>query len=158
MVDAPSEKPQRKKPAGAARVGRSIAIALYWTLTLWVCISALISVVPQVFWPGARAGGMDDLSPAECGPRLRGLHRELLDLAGADVASLDESDGLAKGRWLEGWDGRYRALEASCSGRPSYGLLLRLRYAIEDDLRWADGASTLAHDVVLALDAEDHGN
>lgn len=157
MSDAPSEKPERRKATGAARIGRGIAIALYWALTLWVCISALISVVPQVFWPGERAGEMDDISPADCGARLRALHRELLDGAGAEVAGLAE-DGPDRGRWLEGWDGRYRALEASCSGRPSYGLLLRLRYAIEDDLRWAAGASTLAHDVVLALDAEDHGN
>jgi aminoglycoside phosphotransferase (APT) family kinase protein len=157
LSDAASESPKPRRATGAARVGRGIAIALYWTITLWVCISALISVVPQVFWPGERAGGLEELSAEACGVRLRALHRELLEGAAADLSGLAAASP-ERGRWLEGWDGRYRALEAACSGRPSYDLLLRLRYAIEDDLRWAEGDSTLAHDVVLALDAEDRGN
>jgi len=157
LTDDASDAPKPRRATGAARVGRGLAIALYWTITLWVCLSALVSVVPQVFWPGERAGRLEDLSADACGAPLRALHRDLLEGAAGDLSGLAIPSS-NRGRWLEGWDGRYRALEATCSGRPSYDLLLRLRYAIEDDLRWAEGDSTLAHDVVLALDAEDRGN
>jgi hypothetical protein len=139
-------------------MGRNLAIALYWVFTLWVCITALISVVPQVFWPGERASADAAVDPATCGERLRTLHAELLTGASDELARASDPPRSESPGWLEGWDGRYRALETACSGRPSYPLLLRLRYALEDDLRWIRGDSPLARDVVLALDAEDRAN
>jgi hypothetical protein len=136
-------------------MGRNLAIALYWIFTLWVCISALISVVPQVYWPGELASAEAAISPETCGERLRTLHAELLTGASDSVASMSDPPRMDRAGWLQAWDGRYRAVETPCSGRRSYPLLLRLRYAIEDDLRWVEGDSSLARDVVLALDAED---
>lgn len=139
-------------------MGRNLAIALYWAFTLWICVAALISVVPQVFWPGERASAEAAIAPESCGERLRTLHAELLTGAADEVAASSDPPRAERGRWLQAWDERYRALETSCSGRPSYPLLLRLRYAFEDDLRWVRGDSPLARDVVLALDAEDRAN
>lgn len=139
-------------------MGRNLAIALYWIFTLWVCISALISVVPQVFWPGEAASAEAAIAPESCAERLRILHAELLTGASDSVAAMSDPPRMDRAGWLRTWDGRYRALETPCSGRPSYPLLLRLRYAIEDDLRWVEGDSSLARDVVLALDADDRGH
>jgi hypothetical protein len=136
-------------------MGRNLAIVAYWAFTLWVCVAALISVLPQVFWPGDAASAEAAIPPESCGERLRTLHAELLTGASDEVAAASDVPSAARSRWLHGWDERYRALERPCSGRTSYSLLLRLRHAIEDDLRWIRGDASLARDVVLALDAED---
>ena len=107
-------------------------------------------------WLAARPGGASGrLSASTYRQRLRTLHAELLTGASDEVASASDPPRSTTAGWLQEWDERYRALERPCSGRPSYLLLLRLRYAIEDDLRWVRGDSSLARDVVLALDAED---
>jgi hypothetical protein len=115
-----------------AKMGRRVATALYWALTVYVIGAGLVSVVPQTFW-----------APV-CGESLRALHRDLLAGAAAEIRAPEADAGRD---WLDRWDERYRALAGTCEGRSSYSLLGQLRERAAEDLRFQ------AEDAAVVLSA-----
>lgn len=134
----------------ASRAGRRIAAALYWILTIYVIGAGFFSVIPQIFWP-AQAYGVEPLPAPSCASELAALRTELL----AGAASRVREPGVEPVRpFLEPWDERYRALEASCGALPSYVLLARLRYRVEEHLlRYEADLAPLDEDTRRALAA-----
>lgn len=149
------------EPRDVPRLVRRIFGALYVVLAFWVIGSGIVSVVPQIFWPG-RAHG-DAGPPAEgCAAAIDALQTELLDRTGDAARDLDgrsptETDPaeIDRGAWLDTWDGRYRALEVPCGHHRSYSLLARVRYGVEEHiLRTITETAESAAETRRAIDAE----
>ena len=157
------------EPRDVPRLVRRIFGALYVVLAFWVIGSGIVSVVPQIFWPG-RAHG-DAGPPAEgCAAAIDALQTDLLDRTGDAARDLDGRsrsgiDGPAEaeidptqidtGAWLDTWDGRYRALEVPCGHHRSYSLLARVRYGVEEHiLRTITETAESAAETRRAIDAE----
>jgi hypothetical protein len=136
------------RPRAATRTGRRLAAALYWILTFYVIGAGFLSVVPQIFWPAA-AYGVPPESPASCPDAIAALRSDLLEEAASRVRAPGEA---AVRPFLEPWDERYRALEASCGAQPSYALLARLRYRVEEHLlRFEADVAPLDEDTLRAI-------
>ena len=129
---------------------------VYWAITLWLCVAALISIVPQVFWP-AEARGEAPATVASCDEALRALDAELLTGVSDSVASLADYRA-STDSFLIGWDARYRALDVPCGERRAYPALNRLRHALGTDLGRALEAAPLAREVRVALDDDVSGS
>ena len=127
---------------------------MYWAVTVWICVAALISIVPQVFWP-AEARGEAPATVASCDEALRSLHAELLTGVADDLAALSETPRAGAEPFLVAWDERYRSLDSPCGDRRAYPLLNRLRHALGTDLGRAMEAAPLARDVRAALDLDE---
>lgn len=149
------------EPRDVPRLVRRIFGALYVVLAFWVIGSGIVSVVPQIFWPG-RAHG-DAGPPAEgCAAAIDALQTELLDRTGDAARDLDGRSPTAtdpaeidRGAWLDTWDGRYRALEVPCGHHRSYSLLARVRYGVEEHiLRTITETAESAAETRRAIDAE----
>lgn len=82
--------------------------------------SALVSVVPQIFWPHAR-----ELVPAADCSRVEGELARSLETLRA-VRSESERDTR-----FAAWDERYAGLAGACGSSPGYTDLYRARYAVE---------------------------
>ncbi|UJR79808.1 Hypothetical protein I5071_18460 [Sandaracinus amylolyticus] len=120
-------------------------------LVLYVIGAGVISVVPQIFWP-AEALGIAPDADAHCPTELDALRTDLLSEAGARVR---EPAAEPVRLFLEPWDERYRALAASCGALPSYALLARLRYRVEEHLlRYEADVASLDEDTRRALDED----
>ena len=143
--------PSSSAKARGGLIGRRIALAVYWALTLWISIAALISVIPQVFWP-AEARGEAPATVASCDEALRTLHAELMTGVSDELAAMSEPAG--EDSFLVAWDARYRSLDHACGDRRAYPLLNRLRHALGTDLGRALEAAPLARDVRMALDQD----
>lgn len=142
----PTPRPPQRDPS---RIGRRVATALYWVLTFYVVGAGLFSVVPQVFWP-AEAYGVAAAEAPICPDEIASLRTDLLDLAAARTRAPGEEPVRP---FLEPWDERYRALEASCGADPSYALLARLRYRVEEHLlRYEADVAPLDEDTRRALE------
>lgn len=141
-----------QKVGDAAKVGRRFAAALYWMVAVYVIAAGFISVVPQIFWPSAASGVAPAEATRDCPGALRALHSDLLSGAG-DRTRDPGSDPIAP--FLERWDERYRALEAPCGDLPSYALLERLRYGVEEHLlRFEAEQAPLAAETLRAIEAD----
>jgi len=132
-------------------VGRRIALGIYWLLTVWLASFALISVIPQVFWP-AEARGEAPAVVEDCDEALETLHAQLLTGASDEIAALGEPPPPGHEPFLEAWDERYRSLHVSCGDRRAYPLLNRLRHALGTELGRALTAAPLAREIRTALD------
>ena len=148
----PSSEPTASAPPprDPSRIGRRVATALYWVLTIYVIGAGVFSAVPQIFWP-AEAYGVAAAEAPDCPAEIASLRSDLLDGA----ASRTREPGEEPVRpFLEPWDERYRALEASCGAAPAYALLARLRYRVEEHLlRYEAEVAPLDEDTRRALDA-----
>lgn len=146
----PSSEPSPSaSPRDASRVGRRIAIALYAALTVYVVGVGFWSVVPQIFWPAEAYGVAGAVDPS-CPDELEALRSDLLDRAATQTRAPGEEPVRP---FLDPWDERYRALEASCGAVPSYALLARLRYRVEEHLlRYEAEVAPLDEDTRRALD------
>lgn len=135
----------------AARTGRRIAGALYVVLVVYVIGAGFVSAVPQIFWPGV-ALGIPQIEPRHCTAEIEALRTDLLSTAGRHVR---EPGAEPLRPFLDPWDERYRALEASCGALPSYGLLARLRYRVEEHLlRFEADVASLDEDTRRAIEAD----
>lgn len=145
----PSSEPSPSaSPRDASRIGRRIATALYGVLTVYVIGVGFVSVVPQVFWP-AEAYGVARAVPPSCPDALEVLRSDLLEAAASSIRAPGEEPVRP---FLDPWDERYRALEASCGAAPSYALLARLRYRVEEHLlRYEAEVAPLDEDTRRAL-------
>lgn len=160
----PPEGPTPSAARDPARVGHRVFTALHLALVLYVIISGVVSVVPQIFWPGRAEGegpapeGAPEAVPAEgCAAVLDALETELVDRTTEAARGLEGRPGtdLDARAWLDTWDGRYRALEAPCGHLRSYPLLARVRYAVEEDvLRTITETSRSAAETRRALDED----
>lgn len=148
MIDEPVV-PAQDASAPTNRLGRRLATALYWALTVYVVGAGALSIVPQVFWPGEALGTPPARPAVGCGRALDDLRADLLDGA-ADRVRSPTTDPLRP--WLEAWDRRYRALRGACGRLRSYELLARLRYGVEEHLlRFQAEAASLAIDTRRAI-------
>jgi hypothetical protein len=145
-------EPAQRPPSRAALIGRRIASAIYWIVAIYVIGAGFASVIPQVFWP-AHAHGIAPEARVDCAAGMLDLRTDLLRDAADRTRHLGAEP---RGPFLEGWDERYRALEAPCGDLPSYSLLARLRYGVEEHLlRFETEQAPLAADTLRAIEAGD---
>jgi hypothetical protein len=140
---------QQKRPTGAALIGRRVASAFYWVVAVYIIGAGFISVIPQVFWPAEALGVAPEERP-DCAVSLAELRTDVLREAGSRA----RDPGADPDRpFLEGWDERYRALEAPCGDLPAYALLARLRYGVEEHIqRFETEQAPLAADTLRAIE------
>lgn len=148
----PSPSSNRKARGGL--IGRRIALAVYWAVTVWLAVASLVSIIPQVFWP-AEARGEAPATVSSCDEALRTLHAELLTGVSDELAALDAPARPEAAAFLLAWDERYRSLDGPCGDRRAYPLLNQLRHALGTDLGRALGAAPLARRVRAALDEDE---
>jgi len=120
------------EPAGArraGRIGRRVALAVYWTLLLYLAVVGFYSVTPQVFAPDIDEDARTEL-PEACDPALRLLHEQLREHAARTMhRGHDERD------FWRRWDARYDALSVDCHGEPTYGDVGQLRHRLQTTLQ-----------------------
>lgn len=157
-MPSPTDSPRQPKPQGdaraaAARLGRRVAGGLYVVLCAYAIGAGLISVLPQIFWPAEAYGiAPADVAREDCPPALRALRAELLDAA-ADAVR--DPGGGSMRPFLDGWDERHRALAPTCGDLPSYDLLARLRYGVEEHIqRFEAEEASLAAESLAAIDSD----
>ena len=119
----------RGKPGSGARLGRRIALAVFWVAAVYMGIVGFYSITTQVFWP-ERANAWD----ARCEPGLRELEAELRARSAEHLAGQgSQADVRAMRRWLTDWDARHTTLEDRCEGpgADAHAALATLRHRLD---------------------------
>jgi hypothetical protein len=148
VAEGKSEKNGRRDTY--ARLSRRIATLIVILGIVYLIGVAVISVVPQVFWP--RAGRVDP--EVTCTEGLRDLRAQMLARAGEHVASGGSEDDAWMRPWLARWDLQHRGLEDRCQGedRETWVRLAQMRERMEGSLeRFDDEEGELAREVDRAL-------
>ncbi|MFW6050851.1 MAG: hypothetical protein ACODAU_06735 [Myxococcota bacterium] len=110
------------------------------TVMAYAVIAGFVSVVPQVFWPGAAAWA-HAWAPDRCDEGLRALRSDLLDYASQVVTGRSTTAEPGIDRWLGRWDQRHIAMADRCESGPeadAHAALGRLRHRMETFLRRYD--------------------
>lgn len=115
----------------AGRIGRRIAMAIYWVGMVYISIVAFSSVIPQVFWPSVTDALPESTS---CRSAVQTLEDELLEYSAHLVRTGASAGGLPPQAFFASFDERMRALSSRCDD-PEVDTLERLRHRIERTLR-----------------------
>lgn len=119
----------RGKPMSGARIGRRIALGIFWLGALYMGTVGFYSITSQVFWP-ERADAWD----VGCAEGLEQLEAELRARISEHMASAgSEADVVALRRWLRDWDARHTALGDRCEedGEDAHAALATLRHRLD---------------------------
>lgn len=138
----------------AGRIGRRAALALYWTLLLYLAVVGFTSVIPQVFFPEVDETARAEL-PQDCAAAIAVQHEALEEFAMA-VTGRDTNNP----EFWQSWDRRHNALGTDCGGDERFGRLETLRYHFENSLQRLEreeGAESdaLASSLAAARDTND---
>ncbi|MFT5356567.1 MAG: hypothetical protein ACI9KE_003792 [Polyangiales bacterium] len=125
------EKPLTRRRAAilrAGRLGRRIALGVYWVGLLYVLVVGFATVLPRVFFPAttvADPGGacLDELSTLQSSMLAEG-ERSIGRAEAADIQT-----------FFDNWDATFVALYDRCSDVPAYVEVERLRYRYQATLR-----------------------
>lgn len=125
------EKPLTRRRAAilrAGRLGRRIALGVYWVGLIYMLVVGFATVLPSVFFPTSTAsdpGGScrDELSTLQTSMLAEG-ERTIGRAEAADIQS-----------FFDNWDATFVALYDRCSEAPAYVEVERLRYRYEATLR-----------------------
>ncbi len=161
--------PERPEPASrrrAGRIGRRVALGIYWLFMVYVAVVSFYSLIPQIFWPTTHETLEES---ARCDAELRVLVAQLREHA-ADVAAdrvpnasaadpadreapRDGSDAAnASTDFFRRWDDRYVALASRCEGDARYDRVGTLRHRIDTTTRrFAREDGRLFHEVERSL-------
>lgn len=157
--------PERPEPASrrrAGRIGRRVALGIYWLFMVYIAVVSFYSLVPQIFWPTTTETLEES---ARCDGELRVLVAQLREHA-ADVAAdrvaptratdttRDDADGDASSsdQFFRRWDARYVALASRCEGDARYDRVGTLRHRIDTTTRrFAREDGRLFHEVERSL-------
>jgi hypothetical protein len=151
--------PERPEPASrrrAGRIGRRVALGIYWLFMVYVAVVSFYSLVPQIFWP-TTTETLEET--ARCDVELRALVTQLREHA-ADVAAdrVGQADvargdsGTSSDDFFRRWDDRYVALASRCEGDARYDRVGTLRHRIDTTTRrFAREDGRLFHEVERSL-------
>ena len=155
--------PERPEPASrrrAGRIGRRVALGIYWLFMVYIAVVSFYSLVPQIFWPTTPETLEES---ARCDAELRVLVAQLREHA-ADVAAdrvpndgahedADAADAAnASTDFFRRWDDRYVALASRCEGDARYDRVGTLRHRIDTTTRrFAREDGRLFHEVERSL-------
>ena len=143
---SPTSQDKRKK--SDRRLLRTIRIGLIISLSSVVAFMAIVafySLIPQVFYPTARADAFtpcppqtaETCPPESCRDGIMLLRERLLEYAADQTRAPRLSDDAG---WFTVWDGDYHSLTAVCGDTEvdGYRALSNLRYRVETDLEQMD--------------------
>lgn len=157
--------PERPEPASrrrAGRIGRRVALGIYWLFMVYIAVVSFYSLVPQIFWPTTTETLEES---ARCDAELRVLVAQLREHA-ADVAAdrvaptpddttrddTDDGDDTSSEPFFRRWDARYVALASRCEGDARYDRVGTLRHRIDTTTRrFAREDGRLFHEVERSL-------
>jgi hypothetical protein len=116
------------QPRSTRRLGRRLALALYFACIGYLAVIGFISVIPQVFFPAPTVAEVPDCAALrdELSFDLRATAGRYVETGGASTLDLDA--------FLTAWDARYRGLSEHCHDDPTISLG-ELRYRLETTLR-----------------------
>lgn len=125
------EKPLTRRRAAilrAGRLGRRIALGVYWVGLLYMLVVGFATVLPRVFFPTSTVpdpGGscVDELSALQTSMLAEDEH----SIGRAEVADIQS--------FFDNWDATFVALYDRCGDAPAYVEVERLRYRYEATLR-----------------------
>ena len=110
-----------------------------------MAVVAFYSLIPQVFYPIARADAFTPCPPQttrtcppeSCHDGIMLLRERLLEYAADQTRTPRLSDDAA---WFSVWDGDYHSISGDCNGQDAdaYRALSNLRYRVETDLEQMD--------------------
>lgn len=153
--------PERPEPASrrrAGRIGRRVALGIYWLFMVYIAVVSFYSLIPQIFWPTTPETLEES---ARCDAELRVLVAQLREHA-ADIAAdrvpndgahTDAANGAnASTDFFRRWDDRYVALASRCEGDARYDRVGTLRHRIDTTTRrFAREDGRLFHEVERSL-------
>lgn len=125
------EKPPTRRRAAilrAGRLGRRIALGVYWVGLLYMLVVGFATVLPRVFFPKSTTpdpGG-------SCQDELSTLQNSLLAEGERSIGRAEATDIQT---YFDNWDATFIALYDRCSDAPAYAEVERLRYRYEATLR-----------------------
>lgn len=159
--------PERPEPASrrrAGRIGRRVALGIYWLFMVYVAVVSFYSLIPQIFWPTTTETLEES---ARCDGELRVLVAQLREHAAdvaadrvapteapTDAARRDGAPGDATSseQFFRRWDDRYVALASRCEGDARYDRVGTLRHRIDTTTRrFAREDGRLFHEVERSL-------
>ncbi|MEZ4251479.1 MAG: hypothetical protein R3B99_24975 [Polyangiales bacterium] len=118
--------PERPEPASrrrAGRIGRRVALAIYWSFMLYVAVVSFYSLIPQIFWPKSH----DTLEETgTCEMELTSLVERLRAHVAATVGGEAPEE-----EFFRRWDDRYVALRPRCEDDDRYARVGTLRHRID---------------------------
>jgi hypothetical protein len=117
-----------ERPASSRRIGRRVALALYFAVIGYLAVVGLASVIPQLFFPAT-----DPHRIGDCHAARDALTTELRTMAG-DVIENGRDVEASTDAFFVRWDARFRAVENRCDDSTTASLG-RLRYRLETTLR-----------------------
>jgi hypothetical protein len=156
--------PERPEPASrrrAGRIGRRVALGIYWLFMVYIAVVSFYSLVPQIFWPTTTETLEES---ARCDGELRVLVAQLREHAADVAADRVPNDGAhddaadaasatnASTDFFRRWDDRYVALASRCEGDARYDRVGTLRHRIDTTTRrFAREDGRLFHEVERSL-------
>lgn len=126
------EKPLTRRRAAilrAGRLGRRIALGVYWVGLIYMLVVGFATVLPRVFFPTSPVpdpGGacLDELSTLQTSMLAEGEQSIIGRAEATDIQS-----------FFDNWDATFVALYDRCGDAPAYVEVERLRYRYEATLR-----------------------
>lgn len=121
-------RPEDSSGLSAATIGRRIGMLAYWIVLVFILSAGAYSIIPVVF--GSRkSADKSIIDPKKCLKQTRALNLELRGKAN-DFCGRLSSHKLRD--WLQGWDERYRNVNAKCGAPDSDRIELKtLRDGLE---------------------------
>lgn len=125
-----SDRPLTRRRAAilrAGRLGRRIALGVYWVGLIYMLVVGFATVLPRVFFPTSAVpdpGG-------RCIDELSTLQTSML----AEDEQLGRADATEIQSFFDDWDATFVALYDRCGDAPAYVEVERLRYRYEATLR-----------------------
>lgn len=124
-----SERPEPASRRRAGRIGRRVALAIYWAFMLYIAVVSFYSLIPQIFWPTSNEVLEDKVTcEAELVSLVEGLRAHAAETVAGDH---HPRSGPFGGNFFRRWDDRYVALRSRCEGDARYERVGTLRHRID---------------------------